>query len=102
MTLAYDVPDFAKAGDGVWMVRVTQAMMPKATVGLRGILAQGLGMLIYRLTGDFTVPFAVAVLAFAWAAWQMWRLSGAARSAPRWAETPAPAVESSIEQVTDR
>jgi MFS family permease len=43
-------------------------------VGLRGIVAQGLGMFIYRLTGSFTWPMAVAAVSFAWAAWQMWRL----------------------------
>jgi len=43
-------------------------------VGLRGIVAQGIGMLLYRLTGSFAWPFAIAAVAFAWASWQMWRL----------------------------
>ncbi len=46
-------------------------------VGLRGILAQGIGMLIYRMTDSFTWPFAVAIVAFLWASLQMWRLRGA-------------------------
>jgi MFS family permease len=46
-------------------------------VGLRGILAQGVGMLIYRMTDSFTWPFAVAMLAFLWASLQMWRLRAA-------------------------
>ena len=62
-------------------------------VGLRGILAQGLGMAVYRLTGSFTWPFALAAASYAWASWQMWRLHrlmtppAAARSEP---EAPAP------------
>jgi MFS family permease len=44
-------------------------------VGLRGVFAQGLGMLIYVLTGHFGWPFGLASLAFAFASWQMWRLS---------------------------
>jgi MFS family permease len=43
-------------------------------VGIRGVIAQVLGMAIYRITGSFTCSFAVAALAFALAAWQMWRL----------------------------
>ena len=52
-------------------------------VGIRGILAQGAGMLLYRMTGSFALPFAVAALAFAWASWQMWRLHGIMRSASK-------------------
>lgn len=43
-------------------------------VGIRGIVAQGIGMLIYRLSGSFVVPFLFAALGFAWASWQMSRL----------------------------
>ena len=43
-------------------------------VGIRGIVAQGLGMLIYRLTGSFTWAFVVAAICFAWAAIQMRQL----------------------------
>jgi MFS family permease len=43
-------------------------------VGVRGIVAQGVGMLIYRLSGSFVVPFMVAAMGFAWASWQMSRL----------------------------
>lgn len=43
-------------------------------VGLRGIVAQGLGMALYVATGGFVWPFALAAAAFAWSAWEMWRL----------------------------
>lgn len=43
-------------------------------VGVRGILFQGIGMLLYKLTGSFSWPLIAASLFFAWAAWQMWRL----------------------------
>jgi MFS family permease len=55
--------------------KVAQYVAIHATlVGIRGIVAQGLGMLIYRLTGSFTWPLATAAIGFAWASWQMWRL----------------------------
>ena len=61
--------------------KVSQYVAIHATlVGLRGIVAQGVGMLLYRLTGSFAWPFAIAAIAFAWASWQMWRLHGAARA----------------------
>lgn len=62
-------------------------------VGLRGIIAQGMGMLLYRLTGSFTGPFLVAAAAFAWASWQMRRLDEATRAAeaPPLAAPPEPA-----------
>ncbi len=44
-------------------------------VGLRGVLAQGLGMLIYEISGHFGWPFGLASVSFAFASWQMWRLS---------------------------
>lgn len=43
-------------------------------VGLRGVLAQGLGMLLYRLTGSFEWPLMIAAAAFVWAAWKMYAL----------------------------
>ena len=49
-------------------------------VGVRGIVFQGLGMLVYKLTGSFTWPLAAAAIAFVWAAVQMRQL----------ARTPAP------------
>lgn len=55
-------------------------------VGLRGTLFQGLGMLLYTLTGSFGWPLAVGAVGFAWASWQMWRLQG-----PLQRVRPAPA-----------
>lgn len=46
-------------------------------VGLRGAVFQGLGVLLYWLTGDFTVAFIVAAAGYTWASIQMvqlWRL----------------------------
>ena len=43
-------------------------------VGLRGTVFQGIGVGLYALTGSFTAPLLMAALAFAWAAWQMWKL----------------------------
>lgn len=58
--------------------KVAQYVAIHATlVGLRGIVAQGIGMLLYCLTGTFAWPFAIAAVAFSWASWQMWRLHGA-------------------------
>ncbi|MBK8913877.1 MAG: MFS transporter [Phycisphaerales bacterium] len=52
-------------------------------VGLRGVVAQGLGMALYVATGGFLWPFVLAAAAFAWSAWEMWRLhaGGDARKA---------------------
>lgn len=50
-------------------------------VGFRGIVAQGLGMLLYGLTGGFFWPLLAAAAAFAWAGLQMWRLHGTIRAA---------------------
>lgn len=54
-------------------------------VGLRGALAQGLGMLLYRVTGAFEWPLMIAAVAFLWAAWRMHALArgGAGRQAMR-------------------
>ena len=61
--------------------KVSQYVAIHATlVGLRGIVAQGVGMLLYRITGSFAWPFAIAAIAFAWGSWQMWRLHGAVRA----------------------
>jgi len=43
-------------------------------VGLRGTVFQGLGVLLYWMTGSFTAPLAIAAGAFVWSAVQMWRL----------------------------
>lgn len=40
-------------------------------VGLRGAVFQGVGVLVYRLTGSFFWPLLMAGIAFAWASWQM-------------------------------
>lgn len=46
-------------------------------VGIRGIVAQGLGMMIYRATGSIVVPMLIAAAAFMHSAWQMHRLRAA-------------------------
>ena len=51
-------------------------------VGIRGILFQSLGMLLYRMSGSFTWPLALASFAFVAGAWQMWRLHGRMRGSP--------------------
>lgn len=51
-------------------------------VGFRGILFQGLGMLLYRMSGSFTWPLALASFAFVAGAWQMWKLHGRMRGSP--------------------
>lgn len=62
----------ALAGDAA---RVPQYVAIHTTlVGVRGIVFQGLGMLLYRLTGSFAWPLLLAAAAFLWAAGQMWRL----------------------------
>ena len=43
-------------------------------VGVRGVLFQGLAMMLYKLTGSFTWPLGLAALAFLAAAAQMWWL----------------------------
>lgn len=55
-------------------------------VGVRGVCFQGLGMLLYKLTGSFAWPLAAASVAFAWAAVLMWRLH---RDTPTIRATPA-------------
>lgn len=43
-------------------------------VGIRGVLFQGLGIAVYKLSGSLTWPLAIACGGFAWAAYQMWQL----------------------------
>ncbi len=45
-----------------------------ALVGVRGILFQGIGVVLYVASGSFLVPLLAASAAFAWAAFQMFRL----------------------------
>jgi MFS family permease len=40
-------------------------------VGFRGIVAQGLGMALYSMTGSFVIPLAMAAAGFAWGSWRM-------------------------------
>lgn len=44
-------------------------------VGIRGIVAQGLGMTLYSRTGRFEIPMAIAAAGFAWGSWRMRKLS---------------------------
>lgn len=54
---------------------VPQYMAIHATlVGVRGKLFQGLGILLFWLSGDFPIPLTVAGLAYFWAGIQMWKL----------------------------
>ena len=43
-------------------------------VGLRGTIFQGLGVLLYKLTGGFAAPMILGAVAFVWSAVQMWTL----------------------------
>ena len=52
-------------------------------VGVRGLVFQPLGMVVYSLSGVFFVPFGLAALAFAAAAVQMWSLQSAIRQRRR-------------------
>lgn len=49
-------------------------------VGVRGIVAQGIGMLLYKLTGSFVVPLVSAALAYLWAARRMQLLTNEIRA----------------------
>lgn len=73
---------------------VPQYMAIHATmVGIRGKLFQGLGVLIYWLSGDFPIPMSIACLAYFWAGIQMWQLHRRmthARSSPTDDATVAP------------
>lgn len=60
--------------------KVPQYVAIHATlVGVRGLLFQGLGMLVYKLTGSFLWPLLLAATAFLWAALQMRQLHGLIR-----------------------
>jgi len=48
-------------------------------VGLRGAVFQGLGVGLYKLTGSFVWPLAIAGAAYVWSAFQMWALHGRMR-----------------------
>lgn len=69
---------------------VPQYMAIHATmVGIRGKLFQGLGILLFWLSGDFWIPLLVAGLAYYWAGAQMWQLHRRMIAAPK---ITAPAV----------
>lgn len=59
----------------------TPAMAPQylaihgTLVGVRGIVAQGFGVLLYWLTGSFTLPLLIASAGFIYAAYRMRRLA---------------------------
>lgn len=62
--------------------KVSAYMAIHATmVGIRGKIFQGLGVLLYSLTKDFTLPFALAALAYAWSGVQMYQLDRRMREA---------------------
>ena len=84
--------------------KVSQYVAIHATlVGIRGVLFQGLGMLVYKLTGDFTVSFLIAAAAFAAGSWQMWRLYGKTTIASRAAtERDREAAQTVAPQVSTR
>lgn len=44
-------------------------------VGIRGILAQGIGVALYATTGSFVPPMILAAAGFIWASWRMRRLA---------------------------
>jgi hypothetical protein len=68
--------------------KVPQYVAIHATlVGVRGVIFQGLGMLLYKLTGSFGWPLLLAAVAFAWAAVQMRRLHGTLAQVPLRAAT---------------
>ena len=57
--------------------KVPQYVAIHATfVGIRGKIFQFLGVGLYSLLQDFTIPLVLASLAFAWSAYQMWQLHG--------------------------
>jgi len=58
-------------------------------VGIRGKLFQGLGVLLYWATGDFTVPLLVAAAAYLWSGWQMRSLDRRMRVEKATATPPA-------------
>ena len=57
-------------------------------VGVRGIVAQGLGMALYSLTGSFVIPLFMAAAGFLWASWRMRQLAREAQMPPAHAVFP--------------
>ncbi len=58
-------------------------------VGVRGVVAQGLGMGLYWLSGGFEWPLVLAAVAFVWAGLQMWRLDVTIRNSAALVAAPA-------------
>lgn len=57
--------------------KVAQYVAIHATlVGVRGTIFQGVGLLLYSMTGSFLWPLLLAAAAYIWSAQQMWRLNG--------------------------
>jgi MFS family permease len=55
--------------------KVPQYVAIHATlVGLRGAIFQGLGVLLYALTGGFVIPLTIAAIAYIWSSVQMLKL----------------------------
>lgn len=62
--------------------KVPQYVAIHATlVGVRGKVFQGLGVLLFSLTGSYWLPLGIAAGAYAWSAVQMWQLHGRMRGA---------------------
>ncbi len=61
-------------------------------VGIRGIVAQGLGMALYVWTGHFAYPLLIAAAGFLWAAHKMNALAKATHDHP----IPAKSIETAI------
>ena len=87
LTLVSVVYGVAHAGASVgWMLgpvalapspeKVPQYVAIHATfVGVRGKLFQGLGVLLYSITGSFVLPLVIAAIAYLWSAKMMWSLN---------------------------
>ncbi len=100
LTIASLLYGVAHAGASVgWMLgpvslapsadKVSKYVAIHATlVGIRGKLFQGLGMLLYSLTGEFWIALTLAALGFAWSAVQMFQLHA---RMPSNRPSPAPA-----------
>jgi MFS family permease len=77
--------------------KVPQYVAIHATfVGIRGKLFQALGVFLYELTHDFTIPFIVAALSFVWSAWQMFALDRRMRPKPE-SKPPDPSKDQTNE-----
>lgn len=67
--LTWTLGPVSLAGDSA---RAPQYLAIHSTlVGVRGIVAQGLGMALYALTGRISIPLGIAMLGFLWAARRM-------------------------------